>query len=49
MNAYSNNQENNDDFAPDPPTNDENINAHSGDGKNDYEFAPDTPIEGEIM
>ena len=40
MNNYSNNQENNNYVAPDPPTNDEIINSNSG------EVTPDTPTNG---
>ena len=40
MNNYSNNEENNNYVAPDPPTNDEIINSNSG------EVTPDTPTNG---
>ena len=46
MNAYSNNEGNNDEVAPNPPTNDVNINANSDNEKNDYEVIPDTPTNG---
>ena len=40
MNAYSNNEENYDEVAPDPPKNDENMDA------NPDEITPDTPTNG---
>ena len=36
----------NDEVAPDPPIDDENINANSDDEKNDYEVTPDKPTNG---
>ena len=45
MNAYSNYEGNNDEVAPDPPTDDGNINANY-DEKNYYEVAPDTTKNG---
>ena len=47
MNASSDNEENNDEVSPDPPTNDISINANPNDKKNDYEVTPDTPKNGE--
>ena len=47
MIVYSDKEGNNDEVAPDPPTNDVNITANSDDEKNDYEVTPDTTIDGE--
>ena len=46
MNASSDDEGNNDDVAPDPLTNDVNINADYDDEKNDYEVTPDTHTNG---
>ena len=46
MNAYSDDEVNNDEDSPDPPTNDVNINANDDDEKNYYEVTPDTPKNG---
>ena len=43
MNASSDGEGDNDDVAPDPPTNDVNINDNYDDEKNYYEVTPDTP------
>ena len=46
MNASSDEERNNDEVDPEPPTNNVNINANSDDEKNDYEVTPDTPTNG---
>ena len=46
MNTSSDDEGNNDEVSPDPPTNDVNINDTSNDDKNDYEINPDTPTNG---
>ena len=46
INAYSNNEGNNYEVAPDPLTNDVNINYNSYDEINDYQVTPDTPTNG---
>ena len=43
MNAYSDDEENNDEVLPNSRTNDVNINANSDDEKNGYEVTSDTP------
>ena len=43
MNASSYDEVNNDEVAPNPPTNDVNINYNSDDEENDYGVTPDTP------
>ena len=49
INQYYNNEGNNDDVAPAPPTNDISINTNSDYEKNDYEITPDTPTNGGKM
>ena len=46
MNSSSDYEGNNDDVAPNPPTNDIKISENSDDEKNCYEFTPDTPTNG---
>ena len=46
INAYSDDDVNNDEVAPEPPTNYLNINDNSDGEKNDYEVTPDTSISG---
>ena len=46
INAYSNNERNNDEVSPNPPTNDIKLNANSYYYINDYEVTPDTPKNG---
>ena len=46
MNDSSDDEGNNDEVAPDPPTNVENINTDSDDEKNGSSFTPDTPTNG---
>ena len=46
MHASSDDEGNNDEVAPDLPTNDVNINANSDDDKNYYEVTPDIPTNG---
>ena len=46
MNAYTNNEETNNEVSPNPATDDKNINANSEDGETDYEVTIDTPKEG---
>ena len=43
MNASYDDEGNNDEVAPDPLTNDVNINDNYDDEKNDYEVTSDTP------
>ena len=43
MNYSSDDEGNNYEVDPDPPTNDVNINANSDDEKNDHEVTPDSP------
>ena len=40
MNAYSNDDKNNDDIAPDPPANEVNINSDYDDEKNYHGVTP---------
>ena len=46
MNASSDNEWNDYEVSPDPPTNDININNNSDYEKNYYEVTPDTPKNG---
>ena len=46
MNASSDDEGNNDEFAPDHPTNDVDINDNYDDEKNHYEVTPDTHTNG---
>ena len=46
MNTFYDDEGNNDEVAPNTPTNDWNINANPDDEKNDYEVTPDTPTNG---
>ena len=36
----------NEEYSPNSPTNDVNINDNYGNEMNDYEFSPDTPTNG---
>ena len=46
MNASDDDEVNNYEFDPNPPTNDVNINDNSDYEGNDYEVTPDTPTSG---